>query len=85
MDFYQRVEAVENIPPKPDTLALDVCLLGAVWTSYLSIFFFRKSSTGSGLLVMTSSIAGLYPAAAVPLYGAAKHAVKLFHTGQSSH
>lgn len=62
-------------PPKPDVLVIDVDLYGAVYSSYLALFYFRKNKTGAGKLVMTSSTAGLYPNIALPLYGAAKHGV----------
>ncbi|PIA97886.1 Bacilysin biosynthesis oxidoreductase BacC [Cercospora beticola] len=64
-----------NSPPKPDVLVIDVDLYGAVYSSYLALFYFRKNKTGAGKLVMTSSTAGLYPNIALPLYGAAKHGV----------
>jgi NAD(P)-dependent dehydrogenase (short-subunit alcohol dehydrogenase family) len=62
-------------PPKPDTLVLDICLYGAVWTAYLALHYFRRNGSGSGKLVFTSSMAGIYPAGPVALYGAAKHGV----------
>jgi 15-hydroxyprostaglandin dehydrogenase (NAD) len=68
-------ETSSGVPAKPDTLVLDVCLHGAVYTAYLAFHFFRRNSSKSGALISTASLAGLYPAAPVPLYGAAKHGV----------
>jgi 15-hydroxyprostaglandin dehydrogenase (NAD) len=77
MDFCAPAssETASGAPAKPDTLVLDVCLYGVVWTAYLAFHFFRKNTSKSGALVSTASLAGLYPAAPVPLYGAAKHGV----------
>ncbi|KIW74787.1 hypothetical protein Z517_11557 [Fonsecaea pedrosoi CBS 271.37] len=68
-------ETASGFPAQPDKLVLEVCLDGVVWTAYLALHFFRKNPSKSGVLVSTSSLAGLYPAAPVPLYGAAKHGV----------
>ncbi|KIW24613.1 uncharacterized protein PV07_10318 [Cladophialophora immunda] len=68
-------EGPNGAPPKPDTLVVDICLYGVIWTGYLALHFFRKNPSKAGKLVFTSSLAGVYPAAPVPLYGAAKHGV----------
>lgn len=78
-DFTAPVAAESNgAPAKPDVLVVDVDLYGAIYTSYLAMFFFRKNTGNAmgGKLVMTSSMAGLYPNIALPLYGAAKHGVR---------
>ncbi|KIW86360.1 hypothetical protein Z517_01756 [Fonsecaea pedrosoi CBS 271.37] len=59
-------------PPKPDVLTVDVCLYGAIWSSYLALHFFRKNSDRTGRLVITSSQGGIYPTPLAPLYGCAK-------------
>ncbi|OAG42900.1 hypothetical protein AYO21_02851 [Fonsecaea monophora] len=59
-------------PPKPDVLTVDVCLYGAIWSSYLALHFFRKSPDRTGRLVITSSQGGIYPTPLAPLYGCAK-------------
>lgn len=76
IDFVQPAPELPNGGPRrPDTLVLDVCLNGAVWTSYLALHYFRKSADPNGLLVLTASMAGIYPASSFSLYGAAKHGV----------
>jgi 15-hydroxyprostaglandin dehydrogenase (NAD) len=74
--FYEpKEELPEGFPPKPSTLTLEVNLLGVVYTAYLALHFFRKNTTKSGKLVMTSSASALYPSGSLALYAAAKHAV----------
>jgi len=76
IDFTKPVEEDESgAPPKPDVLVIDICLYGVVYSSYLALHFFRKNESKMGKLVMTSSMAGIYPAGSIPLYGAAKHGV----------
>ena len=64
-----------STPPRPDIACVDVCLYGSIYAAYLALHFFRKNKAYSGKLVMTSSMAGLYPTSILPLYGAAKHGV----------
>ncbi|KAI1379653.1 3-beta-hydroxysteroid dehydrogenase [Hypoxylon crocopeplum] len=71
--FFERHEP-SSPPPEPDELSIDVNLKGVIKTSYLAQHYFR-ANTDSGkdcVLVMTSSIAGIYPQAITPLYAAAK-------------
>ena len=68
-------EDASGAPPKPDVLVIDICLYGVVYSSYLALHFLRKNASKSGKLVMTSSMAGLYPSGSIPLYGTAKHGV----------
>jgi NAD(P)-dependent dehydrogenase (short-subunit alcohol dehydrogenase family) len=63
-------------PPRPDTLVIEVDFHGAIYSSYLALFYFRRNATAGGKLIITSSTAGLYPNIALPLYGAAKHGVR---------
>jgi len=51
--------------------------MGAVYSAYLALHFFRKNESKAGKFVSTSSMAGLYPAVGIPLYTAAKHGVCL--------
>ena len=76
IDFLKPVEEdASGAPPKPDVVVIDICLYGVVYSAYLALHFFRKNPSKKGKLVMTSSMAGLYPAGSIPLYGAAKHGV----------
>jgi 15-hydroxyprostaglandin dehydrogenase (NAD) len=76
IDFLKPVEEdASGAPPKPDVMVIDICLYGVVYSAYLALHFFRKNESKSGKLVMTSSMAGIYPAGTIPLYGAAKHGV----------
>jgi 15-hydroxyprostaglandin dehydrogenase (NAD) len=76
IEFLKPVEEdASGAPPKPDAAVIDVCLYGVVYSAYLAFHFFRKNPSKTGKLVMTSSMAGIYPAGSIPLYGAAKHGV----------
>jgi 15-hydroxyprostaglandin dehydrogenase (NAD) len=76
VDFCQPVDTEDDgTPPQPDTLVIDVDLIGIIWSSYLALNYFRKNASGGGKLVMTSSSAGIYAISEIPLYAAAKHGV----------
>jgi 15-hydroxyprostaglandin dehydrogenase (NAD) len=76
IDFLKPVEEdTSGAPPKPDAVVIDICLYGVVYSAYLALHFFRKNPSKTGKLVMTSSMAGIYPAGSISLYGAAKHGV----------
>jgi 15-hydroxyprostaglandin dehydrogenase (NAD) len=68
-------ETEQGAPIQIDTAVIDVNLYGAVWSSYLALHYFRKNASKAGKLVMTSSTAGIYAVAEVPLYAASKHGV----------
>lgn len=53
----------------------DVCLEGVEVTSYLAMHYMRHNPTPGGVLIMTSSAAGLYPSPMIPIYTAAKFGV----------
>lgn len=76
VDFCQPVNTEgDGTPPQPDTLVMDVDLIGIIWSSYLALNYFRKNASRGGKLVMTSSSAGIYAISEIPLYAAAKHGV----------
>ncbi|KAL3473176.1 hypothetical protein BJX99DRAFT_261606 [Aspergillus californicus] len=68
-------EFAYGAPRQPDTLVLDVNLVGVVWSSYLALHYFRKNGVQGGKLVMTSSSAGIYAIPEISLYAATKHAI----------
>ncbi|KAI1087094.1 3-beta-hydroxysteroid dehydrogenase [Rostrohypoxylon terebratum] len=67
-------------PPEPDESSIDVNLKGIIKTSYLAQHYFRANVNGAKdcVLIMTSSIAGIYPQAITPLYAAAKAGILNF-------
>lgn len=76
VDFYKRHESdAQGLPPKLDTLVLDINITAVVTTAYLAVHIFRKNATPGGALVMTASTGGLYPTPYLPMYAAAKHGV----------
>jgi 15-hydroxyprostaglandin dehydrogenase (NAD) len=68
-DLYSPVEVIA----KPNLKTIEVDLLGPVYAAFLAIQYFRSNSPNTGgKIVVTSSNAGLYGAAAQPQYGIAK-------------
>jgi 15-hydroxyprostaglandin dehydrogenase (NAD) len=60
-------------PPKPLLKTIDVNLYGPIYSAYLAIHYFRTNSPATGgRYVVTSSSAGLYGTADLPLYCSAK-------------
>ncbi|OTA93581.1 hypothetical protein M434DRAFT_385567 [Hypoxylon sp. CO27-5] len=72
-NFFERHE-LSSPPPEPDETSIDINLKGVIKTSYLAQHYFRANahSDKDCVLIMTSSIAGIYPQAITPLYAAAK-------------
>jgi 15-hydroxyprostaglandin dehydrogenase (NAD) len=62
-------------PVKPDTLVVDICLNGCIWSAYPALHYFRSNPDGVGKIAMTSSMCGIYVGESIPLYTAAKHGV----------
>ncbi|XXG98854.1 hypothetical protein Hte_005184 [Hypoxylon texense] len=71
--FFERHDP-SSPPPEPEELSIDVNLKGVIRTSYLAQHYFRANANGSKdcVLIITSSIAGIYPQAITPLYAASK-------------
>ncbi|KAI0172147.1 3-beta-hydroxysteroid dehydrogenase [Hypoxylon sp. FL1284] len=71
--FFERHDP-SSPPPEPEELSIDVNLKGVMRTSYLAQHYFRANADGGKdcVLIMTSSIAGIYPQAITPLYAASK-------------
>lgn len=62
-------------PTSPPPLrALDVNLIGCLYTVYAGLFYIRKGGIG-GTILCTSSNAGIYPFPFAPVYAASKHAI----------
>ncbi|KAI1073954.1 3-beta-hydroxysteroid dehydrogenase [Whalleya microplaca] len=72
-NFYEKHDITAPIPP-PQDINIDVNLKGIIKTSYLAQHYFRANQNGGRdcVLIMTSSIAGIYPQESTPLYSAAK-------------
>ncbi|UPK95468.1 hypothetical protein LCI18_006403 [Fusarium solani-melongenae] len=70
------VRVEEDAPVKPNTKSVDVNLLGVIYTVKLALHYMHKnqhnSSAPRGSVVVTASIAGLYPFPIAPLYATAK-------------
>ncbi|OTA99663.1 hypothetical protein M426DRAFT_324914 [Hypoxylon sp. CI-4A] len=77
--FFERYDT-SLPPPEPDESSLDVNLKGVIKTSYLAQHYFRANPDGGKdcVLIMTSSVAGIYPQSITPLYAAAKAGILNF-------
>lgn len=73
-DFYAQRPELDEPPPEPNLLSVDVNLRGVMLTSYLALHYFRRSPhKGNGAnLVMTASCGSLYPSYYSPVYCASK-------------
>jgi 15-hydroxyprostaglandin dehydrogenase (NAD) len=71
MDIAKPINA--DIPPKPEFKTLDINAYGPTYAAYLAIHYFRTNSPATGgRFVVTSSSAGLYGVADLPLYCTSK-------------
>ncbi|KAG8158594.1 hypothetical protein KVR01_011716 [Diaporthe batatas] len=81
-DFYARhdVAAAAGPPPEPRDMSVEINLKGVIATSYLAQHYFRANPAGGrgAVLVVTSSIVGLYKQEFTPWYAAAKAGVLNF-------
>jgi 15-hydroxyprostaglandin dehydrogenase (NAD) len=78
MDYFDSKEnATLTRDSAPDLSVLDICLVGASYTALLALRYFLRNppQAKGGVLVLTSSGAGLYPTPVQPFYAAAKHGV----------
>ncbi|KAI9016198.1 hypothetical protein DFJ74DRAFT_679751 [Hyaloraphidium curvatum] len=57
---------------------LDVCLTGAIIGTRMALTAFEKGKKDKGAVVLTSSMAGLFPVPDMPVYAAAKTGVVAF-------
>ncbi|KAI0011565.1 15-hydroxyprostaglandin dehydrogenase [Xylariaceae sp. FL0662B] len=78
-NFYER-HNMTLLPPEPQDLCFDINLKGVVNTSYLAQHYFRANSAGGSdcVLIITSSIAGIYPQEITPIYAATKAGILNF-------
>jgi 15-hydroxyprostaglandin dehydrogenase (NAD) len=65
-------------PNKPNLSTIEVDLNSVIYGLRLLRYYVRESATGQGArMVVSSSMAGIYPMYLGPLYSAAKHGVSL--------
>lgn len=64
-----------STPAKPNTVVVNVDLVGALYSVNLALFFLRKNEGRGGRIIITSSQVGIHPFPTGPIYGAAKAGV----------
>ena len=74
--MYGPTASEDGEPRKPDLRTVDIDLSAVIYGVRLSMHYFRRNATPGGKVVITSSVAGLYPAPHLPQYSACKHAVR---------
>lgn len=74
--FFTHFE--DDLPPKLNMKTVDVDLVGVMYGIRLYMHFARKNKWGTGRIVVTSSMAGIYKFETNPMYAAAKHGVSVY-------
>ncbi|KAJ4364075.1 hypothetical protein N0V83_009530 [Neocucurbitaria cava] len=83
-NFYEKHDLDAGPPPQPNQLSVDINFKAVINTSYLALYYFRKTIAKHGkdkvdpVLVMTASCGGLYPSEFCPMYSGSKAAVVQF-------
>ena len=68
-------DGARRIPPKPKLTVTDVCWIGLIYGTQLSIHFMRQNPVPGGYIVATSSSVSVHPIESMPEYCGAKAAV----------
>lgn len=80
-DWKKSNKGVDEIPPAPDLSCVDIDYKGVVYGTQLAIHFMRHNPHPGGRIVVTSSIAAIFPHQSYPVYCGAKAAVNQFVRG----
>lgn len=73
VNFYARHDDIDGPPPRLDHRVTEINFKGMFDMSYLALHYFRRNKEKSDpILVLTSSIAGLYPVEQLPMYSGIK-------------
>ena len=73
--MYGPTAGEDGEPRKPNLKTVDIDLSAIIYGVRLSMHYFQRNAVPGGKIVVTSSVAGLYPAPHLPQYSACKHAV----------
>ncbi|KAK6331299.1 hypothetical protein TWF730_004385 [Orbilia blumenaviensis] len=74
--YDETPEELEKDEPEPPFLkVIDVNFVAVVWGVKLASWYMRRNEKKGGVMVLTSSAAGLYPMATNPLYAGCKAAL----------
>ena len=74
-DWKKESKRVDEIPPAPDLSVININLNGVVHGLQLATHFMRHNPQPGGRIVVTSSIAAIFPHPTYPIYCATKAAV----------
>lgn len=79
--YNWREKTVDDVPPAPDLTTTDVDYKAVVYGVQLATHFMRHNPQPGGRVVVTSSIASIFPHSSYPEYCGAKGAVNIFVQG----
>lgn len=74
-NLARRDASVDDVPPRPDLSCTDVDFKAVVYGTELAVHYMRHNPGGSsGKIIVTGSVAGIYPVTLLPEYSAIKAA-----------
>ncbi|KAJ5909067.1 Short-chain dehydrogenase/reductase SDR [Penicillium taxi] len=79
--FDWKDKPVEDVPPPPDTSVVETNYKGVIYCTQLATHFMRHNPQPGGRIIITSSIGGMFPHKAYPIYCGTKSAVNQFARG----
>ncbi|KAJ5091560.1 hypothetical protein NUU61_006430 [Penicillium alfredii] len=79
--YNWREKKADDVPPEPDLSTTDVDYKAVVYGVQLATHFMRHNPQPGGRIVVTSSIASIFPHPSYPEYCGAKAAVNIFVQG----
>lgn len=80
-DWKKSNKSVDDVPPAPDVSVVDVNYKGVVYGTQLATHFMRRNPQPGGRIVITGSIAAIFPHQSYPVYCGSKAAVNQFVRG----
>lgn len=74
---HRENSSIEDVPPEPDLSCTDIDVKGVIYGTMLAVHYMRHNPARApkgGRIIVTGSIASLWPVAIIPEYSAAKAA-----------
>lgn len=79
--YNWRGKKADDVPPEPNLITTDVDYKAVIYGVQLATHFMRHNPQPGGRIVVTSSIASIFPHPSYPEYSGAKAAVNVFVQG----